>query len=176
MVLQKAATRSPRHALSAVIVADVDAGAMNAAAATMAVTVDKMNAKAAAVIVAIGQTAMNPVVNPEASSAKHANPANNGKMQAVAVTSGVKIAMVNQRAGRSLRTSSAKRADVIVALSPRASVRQAAQAQRHLQPPQLLQRPRVHRRPKDLIKNARAVAVAVADVVDVKAEKKTSSQ
>ena len=120
--------RSPRHAQSAAIVADVDAGAMNVAAETMAVIVDKTNAKAAAVIVAIGQTAVNPVVNPEASSAKHASPANNGRMQAAAVTNGVKIAMVNQRAGRNLQTSSAKRADVIVAASPKASVQQAAQA------------------------------------------------
>ncbi len=177
MAHQKAAVmRSPRHALSAVIVADVDAGAMIVAAETMAVIVDKTNAKAAAVIVAIGQTAMNPVVNPAANSAKHASRANNGKMQDAAVTSGVKIVMVNQMAGPSLQTSSAKRADVIVAASPRASVRQAAQARRHLQPPQLLQHPRVHRRPKVVIKSARAVAVAAADAVDVKAEKKTSSQ
>ncbi len=168
MVLQKAAAmRSPKHALSVVIVADVDADAMNEAAETMAVIVDKTNAKAAAVIVAIGQTAMNPA----ASSAKRVSPANSGKRQGAAVTSGVKIVMANRMPGRSRQTSSARTAGVIVAASPRASAQQAAQAQKHLQPPQSLQRPRAHRRLKDLIKNARAVAVDAADAVDVKAEK-----
>lgn len=172
MVLQKAAAmRSPKHALSVVIVADVDADAMNEAAETMAVIVDKTNAKAAAVIVAIGQTAMNPAANPEASSAKRVSPANSGKRQGAAVTSGVKIVMANRMPGRSRQTSSARTAGVIVAASPRASAQQAAQAQKHLQPPQSLQRPRAHRRLKDLIKNARAVAVDAADAVDVKAEK-----
>ena len=113
--------RSPRHALSAAIVADVDAGAMNVAAETMAVIVDKTNAKAAAVIVAIGQTAMNPAANPEASSARHVSPANSGKTRGVAVTSGVKIVMVNRMPGQSRQTSSARTAGVIVAASPRAS-------------------------------------------------------
>lgn len=177
MVLQKAAAmRSPKPALSAVIVADVDADAMNEAAETMAVIVDKTNVKAAAVIVAIGQTAMNPVVNPEASSARHVSPANSGKTRGAAVTSGVKIVMVNRMPGQSRQTSSAKTAGVIVAASPRASAQQAAQAQKHLQPPQSLQRPRAHRSLKGLIKNARAVAVDAADAVDAKAEKKMNSQ
>jgi len=168
--------RSPRHALSAVIVADVDAAAMSVAAETMAVIVDKTNAKAAAVNVAIGQTVMNPVANPEASSARHASPANSGKTRGVAVISGVKIVMVNRMPGRSRQTSSARRAGVIVAASPKASAHQAAQVQRHLQPPQSLQRPRADRRPRDLIKSARAVAVDAADAVDVKAEKRMNSQ
>ena len=176
VVLQKAAAmRSPKHALSAVIVADVDARAMNAAVETMAVIVDKTNAKTAAVIVAIGRTAMNPVANPEASSAKHVSPANRGKTQGAAVTSGVKIVMVNRMPGRSRQTSSARTAGVIVAASPRASAQQAAQAQRRLQPPQSLQRPRAHRRRKGLIKSARAVVVDGADAVDVKAERTMNS-
>ncbi len=122
MALQKAAAmRSPKPALSAVIVADVDADAMNEAAETMAVIVDKTNVKAAAVIVAIGQTAMNPAANPEASSARHVSPANSGKTRGVAVTSGVKIVMVNRMPGQSRQTSSARTAGVIVAASPRAS-------------------------------------------------------
>lgn len=173
MALQKAAAmRSPRHALSAVTVADVDADAMNEAAETMAVIVDKTNAKAAAVIAAIGQTAMNPV----ASSAKRASPANNGKKPGAAVTSGVKIVMVSRMPGRSRQTSSARTAGVIVAASPKASAQQAAPAQKHLQPPQSLQRQRAQRRPKGLIKSAQAVVVDAADAVDVKAEKTMNSQ
>jgi len=113
---------------------------------------------------------------PGASSGKPGGPANNGKKPGAAVTSGVKIVMVSRMPGRSRQTSSARTAGVIVAASPKASAQQAAPAQKHLQPPQSLQRQRAQRRPKGLIKSAQAVVVDAADAVDVKAEKTMNSQ
>jgi hypothetical protein len=177
VALQKAAPRKKlRHALSALSAADVGADATNVAAAMTAAIADKTNVKAAVVTAAIDQTAMNLAANPVASSAKHANPANSGRMPDAAGNNGVRIVIPKTMLGLSLLASSAPMVDGTDAAGRRRVSEQTAPHQKSLQRLRSLRQRRAHRRRKAQTKNARGAVAGAADVVAERAVAMTTSQ